>query len=169
MPATKLPPTSIPHFFIFVTVYYAGMFIPCAVCCIQMEWHAGKTLSQSVFTLLFVHHLPDINPEYLSPEEDEDPARPRWLITVVVRAAMLGLLKCCDLAWRELSKGRVQDVRPLPWPTEVSANASCAGRRLAGGEMRCFATGRGDFRSHCTFVGQRVRLGTTIRPAGGTS
>ncbi|KAM5542815.1 hypothetical protein V8D89_003776 [Ganoderma adspersum] len=76
----------------------------------EMEWHSGKTLSQSVFTILFVHHLPDINPEYLSPKEDEDPARPRWLITVVVRAAMLALLKCCDLAWRELSKGQVQDV-----------------------------------------------------------
>ncbi|TBU40247.1 Mak10 subunit, NatC N-terminal acetyltransferase-domain-containing protein [Dichomitus squalens] len=76
----------------------------------EMEWHAGKTLSQSVFTILFVHHLPDINPEYLPPEEDEDPARPRWLITVVIRAAMLGLLKCCDFAWRELSKNRVHDI-----------------------------------------------------------
>ncbi|CDO71912.1 hypothetical protein BN946_scf184940.g59 [Trametes cinnabarina] len=76
----------------------------------EMEWHAGKTLSQSVFTLLFVHHLPDINPEYLPPVENEDPARPQWLITVVMRAAILGLLKCCDLAWRELSKNRVNDV-----------------------------------------------------------
>ncbi|KAI0657175.1 Mak10-domain-containing protein [Cubamyces menziesii] len=76
----------------------------------EMEWHTGKTLSQSVFTLLFVHHLPDINPEYLPPEEFEDPTRPRWLITVVIRAAILGLLKCCDLAWRELSKNRVHDV-----------------------------------------------------------
>ncbi|KAI0373145.1 Mak10-domain-containing protein [Pilatotrama ljubarskyi] len=76
----------------------------------EMEWHAGKTLSQSVFTLLFVHHLPDINPEYLAPEEDGDPARPQWLVTVVVRAAMLGLLKCCDFVWRELSKNRVHDV-----------------------------------------------------------
>ncbi|KAI8974244.1 Mak10-domain-containing protein [Trametes punicea] len=82
----------------------------------EMEWHAGKTLSQSVFTLLFVHHLPDINPEYLPPEESEDPARPRWLITVVVRAAVLGLLKCCDFAWRELSKNRVHDVED--WQSE---------------------------------------------------
>ncbi|KAH9857479.1 Mak10-domain-containing protein [Lenzites betulinus] len=76
----------------------------------EMEWHAGKTLSQSVFTLLFVHHLPDINPEYLPPDEAEDPVRPRWLITTVLRAAMLGLLKCCDLAWRELSKNKVHDI-----------------------------------------------------------
>ncbi|KAH9915240.1 Mak10 subunit, NatC N-terminal acetyltransferase-domain-containing protein [Epithele typhae] len=76
----------------------------------EMEWHSGKTLSQSVFTILFVHHLPDINPEYLIPEDDEDPARPRWLITIVLRAGVLGMLKCCDLAWRELSKNRVQDI-----------------------------------------------------------
>ncbi len=79
----------------------------------QMEWHAGKTLSQSVFTILFVHHMPDINPEYLAPEEDEAPDRPRWLITVVLRAGMLGLLKCCDFAWRELSKNRVHDVSDI--------------------------------------------------------
>ncbi|KAI0695107.1 Mak10 subunit, NatC N-terminal acetyltransferase-domain-containing protein [Cerioporus squamosus] len=76
----------------------------------EMEWHAGKTLSQSVFTILFVHHMPDINPEYLAAEEDDDPERPRWLITVVLRAGMLGLLKCCDFAWRELSKNRVHNV-----------------------------------------------------------
>ena len=77
---------------------------------VQMEWHSGKTLSQSVFTILFVHHLPDINPEYLPLEDDEDPKRPQELITVVLRAGMLGLLKCCDMAWRELSKNRVHDV-----------------------------------------------------------
>ena len=81
-----------------------------SVLLVQMEWHSGKTLSQSVFTILFVHHMPDINPEYLPPEEKEDPARLLWLITVVLRAGMLGLLKCCDLAWRELSKNRVHDV-----------------------------------------------------------
>ena len=78
---------------------------------VQMEWHSGKTLSQTVFTILFVHHMPDINPEYLPPEEQPDPIRPQWLITVVLRAGMLGLLKCCDMAWRELSKSRVHDVR----------------------------------------------------------
>ena len=100
-----------------------------------MEWHAGKTLSQSVFTLLFVHHLPDINPEYLGPEEEEDLERPRWLTTVVIRAAMLGLLKCCDLAWRELSKNKLHDVR-LSAHALLSRNAHDeSGGRLARREM----------------------------------
>ena len=92
---------------------------------LQMEWHAGKTLSQSVFTILFVHHLPDINPEYLPPEEDEDPTRPRWLITVIVRAGMLGLLKCCDLAWRELSKNKVYDVSIAEMSARTTAQGDC--------------------------------------------
>jgi hypothetical protein len=78
-----------------------------------MEWHAGNTLSQTIFSFLFVHHLDDIDPDFLSydplPKEDSSP--PRELITVVLRSAVFGLLKCCDLAWRELFSGGLQDVR----------------------------------------------------------
>ena len=93
-----------------VLLYHTRIQCFMYVSLLQMEWHSGKTLSQSVYTILFVHHMPDINPEYLAPEEDDDPQRPKWLITVVVRAGILGLLKCCDFAWRELSKNRVHDV-----------------------------------------------------------
>ena len=101
-----------------------------------MEWHAGKTLSQSVFTILFVHHLPDINPEYLAPEEDADLARPRWLVTVVVRAGVLGMLKCCDLAWRELSKNRVHDVSIPRQTTCATAQGAIADRSYPIGDAR---------------------------------
>lgn len=40
-----------------------------------------------------------------------DPERPPELITVVLRSFVQGLLKCCDLTWRQLSKGGVYDVR----------------------------------------------------------
>jgi hypothetical protein len=78
-----------------------------------MEWHASSTLSQTVYTFLFVHHLDDIDPEFIfcDPLQNEDPLRPLELITVVLRSAVLGMLKCCDLAWRELFKGGLQDVR----------------------------------------------------------
>jgi hypothetical protein len=39
------------------------------------------------------------------------PDRPKELITLVLRAGMFGMLKCVDGAWRELSKGHVNDVR----------------------------------------------------------
>ncbi|KAI0263774.1 Mak10 subunit, NatC N-terminal acetyltransferase-domain-containing protein [Gloeopeniophorella convolvens] len=88
-----------------------------AIAC-EMEWHSGYTLSQTVFSCLYVHHLDDISPEvatrYAPPQHD--PARPMELLTVVLRAAITGLLKCCDLSWRELNKGRLFDTED--WHSE---------------------------------------------------
>ncbi|KAI0317487.1 Mak10 subunit, NatC N-terminal acetyltransferase-domain-containing protein [Amylostereum chailletii] len=77
----------------------------------EMVWHTGYTLSQTVFTFLYVHHLEALKPEFifLGPKYPIDPSRPRQLVTLVLRAAATGLLKCCDLAWRELTRGRVHD------------------------------------------------------------
>ena len=78
-----------------------------------MEWHAGNSLSQTVFTLLYVHGLDEFNPDLMPPEptSDRDPLRPRELTTVVLRGFVFGLLKCCDLAWRDMNRGLVSDVR----------------------------------------------------------
>lgn len=76
-----------------------------------MEWHSGSTLSQTVYTLLYVHHLSNIDPDFLlQVSMNEDPHRPLGLLTIVLRAAVMGMLKCCDLAWREMSQNNVQDV-----------------------------------------------------------
>lgn len=77
----------------------------------EMAWHAGYTLSQTVFSFLYVHALPDIDPDTISRSHhhDSDRTRPFGLVSVVLRASVLGLLKCCDLAWRELVKGNVYD------------------------------------------------------------
>ncbi|KAI6131168.1 Mak10 subunit, NatC N-terminal acetyltransferase-domain-containing protein [Pisolithus croceorrhizus] len=76
----------------------------------EIAWHTGYTLSQTVFSFLYVHALPDIDPDTISPHHhDPDRARPVELVSVVLRASVLGLLKCCDLAWRELVKGNVYD------------------------------------------------------------
>lgn len=77
-----------------------------------MAWHAGNFLCHTVFTCLYVHHLAEIDPDIIPYEVhlQADPQRPTELITLVLRFAMQGLLKCCDLAWRELSKNGVQDV-----------------------------------------------------------
>ncbi|TCD64688.1 hypothetical protein EIP91_003802, partial [Steccherinum ochraceum] len=58
----------------------------------EMEWHAGNTLSQTVYTLLYA----------ISTLEG--------LLVTVLRSGVVGLLKSCDMGWRELSKGKVQDV-----------------------------------------------------------
>jgi hypothetical protein len=80
-----------------------------------MEWHAGNLLSHTVFTLLYVHRLAEMEYDLVSSSyEIHDHSRPMELIYVVLRAYAMGLLKCCDLAWRELSKGGVHDVGTYP-------------------------------------------------------
>ncbi|KAG8968024.1 hypothetical protein FRC03_008889 [Tulasnella sp. 419] len=73
----------------------------------EMGWHGGSTLSQTVYTLLYVHHLNRLQPDKMLPTGDI--TRPVELISVVLRSAVVGLLKTCDLVWRELIKGHVYD------------------------------------------------------------
>ena len=75
-----------------------------------MLWHTGYSLSQSIYTCRFIHHLSTLNPAFFSANKDYGGDRPAELATVVIRAATLGLIKSCDLVYRELSKGRVIDV-----------------------------------------------------------
>ncbi|RDB19321.1 N-alpha-acetyltransferase 35, NatC auxiliary subunit [Hypsizygus marmoreus] len=82
----------------------------------EMEWHAGNLLSHTVFTFLYVHHLADLDVDFMPSYVYQDPSRPRELLFVVLKAWVTGLLKCCDLSWRELSKGGVQDAED--WQSE---------------------------------------------------
>ncbi|KAL9714643.1 N-alpha-acetyltransferase, non-catalitic subunit [Leucoagaricus gongylophorus] len=77
----------------------------------EMEWHSGNFMSHTVLTLLYTRHLDSIDPDLIQKPLLflQDPQRPLELITIVLRASVAGLLKCCDLTWRELSKGAVQD------------------------------------------------------------
>jgi hypothetical protein len=64
--------------------------------------------------MLHIHRLDSLNPEMVPLQMGDNqwtPDRPKELITLVLRAGMFGMLKCVDGAWRELSKGHVNDVR----------------------------------------------------------
>ena len=67
-------------------------------------------MQHSIHTLLYVHYLGNIDPDLVPPPRIVDSRRPLELVTVVLRAAVAGLLKCCDFSWRELSNGSLQDV-----------------------------------------------------------
>ncbi|KJA19072.1 hypothetical protein HYPSUDRAFT_144144 [Hypholoma sublateritium FD-334 SS-4] len=77
----------------------------------ETEFHAGNFLAHTIHTLLYVHHLNDIDPEIMPHmiTRRNDPTRPLELVTIVLRAAVQGLLKCCDMAWRELARGGAYD------------------------------------------------------------
>jgi hypothetical protein len=63
-----------------------------------------------------MHHLSSINPDLLNESSltyAYTPERPLKLITHVLRAGILGMVKCVDYAYRELVKGNVHDVRSM--------------------------------------------------------
>ena len=78
----------------------------------QVEYLAGNFLAHTVYTLLCVHHVADMEVDLVSSDAPQDPSRPIHLVTTVLRSAVQGMLKCCDLTWRELARGSTYDVRP---------------------------------------------------------
>ncbi|KAI5117409.1 hypothetical protein M0805_004631 [Coniferiporia weirii] len=78
----------------------------------EMHWHAGNSLAQTVFTCLYMHHLSTISPDYITSDcvsKFTLSGLPLELVSVVVRAGVMAMVKCCDLAYRELIKGNVHD------------------------------------------------------------
>lgn len=93
-----------------MNVYHTWYSLPVAT---QMEWHVGYTLSQTIYSFLYAHALRETDPELIPADRvgEVDHMRPPELVTIVLRAYVHGLLKSCDLSWRELNKGNVYDVR----------------------------------------------------------
>ncbi|KAF7298377.1 hypothetical protein MKEN_01362300 [Mycena kentingensis (nom. inval.)] len=71
----------------------------------EMLFHEGNPLAHTVFTCLYALVIPEMHPDYLPSGSGSD----TQLIALILRASICGLLKCCDLSWRELSKGYVYD------------------------------------------------------------
>lgn len=78
-----------------------------------MEWHTGNTLSQTVYTFLYGHAVAEMHTDYLLNSAD-DPFRPIELITVVLRAIALTVMKRCGVAWAGMAKGGIHDVSVPP-------------------------------------------------------
>lgn len=82
--------------------------------------------------------------------------RPIEFVTIVLRAAVQGLLKCCCLTWIELAKGGVYDVRFILsffWTKGGSISSFPLDRRLAERQMWNIVTRR----DSCTFHSFQTR------------
>ena len=77
--------------------------------CFKMHWHAGNALAQTVLTCRYVHHVKALT-EMHNASLSQDSSSQSPLVSLVLRAGIAGLLKCCDLTYRELVKGNVHDV-----------------------------------------------------------
>ncbi|KAG8802465.1 hypothetical protein FRC16_009586 [Serendipita sp. 398] len=99
------------------------LFLPEEICWMmdrmfsaEMSWHTGHSLAQSVFTFLYTHEIgvgrmwngSKVSTAILKVPQDAE--RPVQLNTFVLRAAVHGLLKSCDLAWREMTKGHINEM-----------------------------------------------------------
>ncbi|QRV86808.1 Mak10 subunit, NatC N(alpha)-terminal acetyltransferase [Ceratobasidium sp. AG-Ba] len=77
----------------------------------EMGWHSGYALSQTLYTSLYMHNIQhDMNVPHYYPSWRYDPARPIALVSIVLQAGMMAIVKTCDMVWRELSKGYVYDL-----------------------------------------------------------
>ncbi|OCB91093.1 hypothetical protein A7U60_g1658 [Sanghuangporus baumii] len=87
----------------------------------EMHWHAGNALAQTVYTCLYMHHLATIDLDSIPSEARRrffDRGLPIQLTSLVIRSGVMGMVKCCDLAYRELVKGNVHDCED--WQGEKS-------------------------------------------------
>ncbi|KAG8905863.1 hypothetical protein FRB99_008074 [Tulasnella sp. 403] len=71
----------------------------------EMDWHSGRFMANTIHTLEYVHHLADMSYSYPIPQSEADKRiRPKELIPTVLRPCVIGLLKTCDLVWRQFSQ-----------------------------------------------------------------
>ncbi|CAE7104700.1 unnamed protein product [Rhizoctonia solani] len=80
----------------------------------EMGWHNGYALSQTLYTSLYIHQIAHVSnhgalPQYF-PAWRQDPARPMALVSVVLQAGLMAIVKTCDWVWRELTGGNVFDL-----------------------------------------------------------
>ncbi|KAB5595202.1 N-alpha-acetyltransferase 35 [Ceratobasidium theobromae] len=80
----------------------------------EMGWHGGYALSQTLYTSLYMHQIAPtwqdgMVPQYF-PARRYDPLRPLGLVSIVLQAGLMAIVKTCDMVWRELNKGHVFDM-----------------------------------------------------------
>ncbi|KAG8764246.1 hypothetical protein FRC11_011262 [Ceratobasidium sp. 423] len=80
----------------------------------EMGWHSGYALSQTLYTSLYMHQIAPVSdhgslPQYF-PAWRQDPARPMALVSIVLQAGLMAIVKTCDWVWRELNGGNVFDL-----------------------------------------------------------
>lgn len=72
-----------------------------------MAWLSGHSLSQTVFTCMYIHHVFSLVKEDVAVSEKED--EPPELVFSVLRAYVLATIKCCHFVWREMISGNVYE------------------------------------------------------------
>ena len=81
----------------------------------QMTWHSGHSLSQTLYTCLYLDNLDSITLDAFASSDKNDDSIPAELVAIVLKAYILGTAKCCHLVWEEMYTGHVYEVREELW------------------------------------------------------
>lgn len=72
----------------------------------EMAWISGHSLSQTVYTCVYFHHVPVLNESHmptLTSNMDD-------IIFGVLKTYVLSTVKCCHYIWTEMTQGNVFEV-----------------------------------------------------------
>ncbi|RIB12107.1 Mak10 subunit, NatC N-terminal acetyltransferase-domain-containing protein [Gigaspora rosea] len=98
----------------------------------EMTWHTGHSLSQTLFTCMYLHYVPELTPElFLNTDDtsndsldqtsndsldqtsndslDQNAEAPIEFVILVLKAYVMGTVKCCQLVLDEMAKGNVYE------------------------------------------------------------
>ncbi|CAG8551864.1 2853_t:CDS:2 [Racocetra fulgida] len=96
----------------------------------EMTWHTGHSLSQTLFTCMYLHYVPELVPELFSSTTDasndttdacndttdacnditdQKTEAPIEFVILVLKAYVMGTVKCCQLVLDEMAKGNVYE------------------------------------------------------------
>ncbi|CAG8513798.1 12767_t:CDS:10 [Ambispora leptoticha] len=78
----------------------------------EMTWHSGHSLSQTLYTCMYLHHVLELKPELFSNEGDHEETSsdvPIEFVILVLKAYILGTAKCCNFVLEEMIKGNVYE------------------------------------------------------------
>ncbi|EGG07291.1 uncharacterized protein MELLADRAFT_105794 [Melampsora larici-populina 98AG31] len=64
----------------------------------EFAWHTGHALSQTLLVSSYLQHLDSLD------------SHPQDLVRKVMRAALVGTMKCCAIVWNEIVKGHLHEV-----------------------------------------------------------
>ncbi|KAL1920870.1 uncharacterized protein VTP21DRAFT_11505 [Calcarisporiella thermophila] len=85
----------------------------------ETTWLAGQPLSQTIFTCLYTHHVVELTDQSVRPPltnfsgDEEQVATsntpPPQLVWLTLKAYVLGVLKCSQAIWVEMTKGNIYE------------------------------------------------------------
>ncbi|CAG8575659.1 7898_t:CDS:2 [Diversispora eburnea] len=78
----------------------------------EMSWHSGHSLSQTLFTCMYLLRAMELEPELFSNNSSDDINQnsiPIEFVILILKSYVLGIAKCCQLVWDEMTKGHVYE------------------------------------------------------------